>query len=167
MTRRSKPTLLFVITCGFVAVASSCAGGAKTPGKTDAAQPTASITLPDASVVHVEIASDDATRAQGLMYRDRLPEDQGMIFLFPASGEYAFWMKNTIIPLDMVWIDEQNRIVHVAHDVPPCKTEECPSYPPRVSARYVLELAAGVAAKHHLANGGVLEFHEIDPSVAR
>src|SRR5713226_3052148 len=72
------------------------------------------ITLPDGSAVAIEIAANDETRAQGLMYRDQLREGTGMLFLFAATGDYPFWMKNTLIPLDMVWIDENRKVVHVA-----------------------------------------------------
>ena len=125
------------------------------------------IVFPDNFAVKVEIASDDETRAQGLMYRDHLPNDRGMIFLFPQSGDYPFWMKNTLIPLDMIWIDDQKKIVHVAHDVPPCKADPCPSVPPGANAKYVLEVAAGVAARHNLANGQTLRFEGLDNVVVR
>ena len=125
------------------------------------------ILLPDHSAVSVEIASDPETRTQGLMYRDRLPEDIGMIFLFPKADEYPFWMKNTLIPLDMVWIDEAHRIVHIAHDVPPCKADPCPDYPPNAKASAVLELAAGVAARHHLNVGDPLVFEGLDRTVVK
>lgn len=120
------------------------------------------IILPDGSTIRLELAADDPTREQGLMYRDRLAPDAGMLFLFPKAGEYPFWMKNTIIPLDMIWIDEQKRIVHVAHDVPPCTADPCPNYPPNAQAKYVLELAGGVAAKHRLADGNTLRFVGLD-----
>jgi uncharacterized membrane protein (UPF0127 family) len=71
-------------------------------------------------------------------------------------------MKNTLIPLDMIWIDAHRRIVHIAHDVPPCKVDDCPSYPPHAVARYVLEVAGGVAAAHGLKDGDVLRFEETD-----
>ena len=116
----------------------------------------------DGFAVKVEVAASDEMRAQGLMYRDHLAEDRGMIFFFPQTGEYAFWMKNTIIPLDMIWIDDAKKVVHVAHDVPPCQADPCPSYPPGANAKYVLEVAAGVAAKHHVANGDVLKFERLD-----
>lgn len=125
------------------------------------------IVLPDKSAIAIEVASDDATREQGLMYRDHLDDDRGMIFLFPQAGEYPFWMKNTLIPLDMIWIDREHRIVHIAHDVPPCKTDPCTSYPPHAQALSVLELAAGVAAKHHLAEGSVLRFEGLDKVTIR
>ena len=125
------------------------------------------VVLPDGATIQVELASDDATRAQGLMYRDHMADDRGMLFLFPESGEYPFWMKNTLIPLDMVWIDDQRRIAHVASNVPPCKADPCPNYPPNANAKYVLELAAGVAAKHHLANGQALRFEGMDNVIVR
>ena len=118
-------------------------------------------------MVNVEIAADDATRAQGLMFRDRLRDATGMLFFFQQSAEQAFWMKNTLIPLDMVWIDEQKRIVHVKMDVPPCQADPCPSYAPGVPARYILELAAGTARQHHLAAGNVLRFENVDQVVVR
>jgi len=132
---------------------------------TDAAAPR--IILPDHSSIIVEVASDDPTREQGLMYRDHMAADRGMIFLFPQAGEYPFWMKNTLIPLDMIWIDADHRIVHIAHDVPPCKADPCPNYPPNAKASSVLELAAGVAAKHHLKDGDVLRFEGMDSVVVR
>ncbi|MEA2325265.1 MAG: uncharacterized protein QOE68_224 [Thermoanaerobaculia bacterium] len=125
------------------------------------------IILPDHSAVIVEVASDDPTREQGLMYRDHMAEDRGMIFLFPQAGEYPFWMKNTLIPLDMIWMDADHRIVHIAHDVQPCKADPCPNYPPNAKASSVLELATGVAAKHHLRDGDVLRFVGMDSVVVR
>jgi len=125
------------------------------------------IVLADGFAVNVEVAANDDMRAQGLMYRDHLAEDRGMIFLFPQSGEYAFWMKNTVIPLDMIWIDEAKKVVHITPDVPPCQADPCPSYPPGVKAKYVLELGAGVAAKHHMANGDQLKFERLDNVTAQ
>jgi uncharacterized protein len=125
------------------------------------------IILPDNAVIAVEVASDDATREQGLMYRDHLAGDRGMVFLFPQAGEYPFWMKNTLIPLDMIWMDAQHRIVHIARDVPPCKADPCTNYPPHAQALSVLELAAGVAAKHHLADGDVLRFEGMESVIVR
>jgi len=132
-----------------------------------AAAPGPRVVLPDGAAIQVELAIDDATRGQGLMYRDRMAEDRGMLFMFPQSGDYPFWMKNTLIPLDMIWIDDGRRIVHIWSNVPPCKADPCPNYPPNANARYVLELAAGVAAKHHLANGQALRFKGTDNAVVR
>ena len=125
------------------------------------------IVFPDHFAVSVEIASDPETRTQGLMFRDHLAGNAGMIFLFPKADEYPFWMKNTLIPLDMVWVDEGHRIVHISHDVPPCKADPCADYPPNAKASSVLELAAGVAARHHLNTGDTLLFEGLDRSVVK
>ena len=117
------------------------------------------IILPDGFSVHVEIASDDATREQGLMYRDHLADDHGMIFVFVQDGLYPFWMKNTLIPLDMIWLDANKNVVFVASNVPPCKADPCPNFGPGTTpAHFVLETASGVAAKHGVAIGKPLRF---------
>ena len=125
------------------------------------------VVFPDGFAVHVELATNDETRSQGLMYRDQLRPATGMLFLFPQDGHYPFWMKNTLIPLDMIWIDAEKRVAHVKFDVPPCKADPCPSYPPEVNARYVLEVAAGVAREHGLKAGDVLRFEGVEGVVVR
>ena len=125
------------------------------------------VILPNNFTYSVEIAADPDLRAQGLMYRDQLRPATGMLFFFPADGEYGFWMKNTLIPLDMIWIDSNRKIVHIKTDVPPCRIEQCPSYDPGVASRYVLELAAGEAAKQQLKVGDVLRFEGMDAVVVR
>jgi uncharacterized membrane protein (UPF0127 family) len=147
----------------------ACGANVPAPPPAPPARATTSprVVFPDGYAVTVEVAADDATRQQGLMYRDRLPPHGGMIFYFPQSGHYPFWMKDTLIPLDMIWIDDTKRIVHVAHNVPPCKADPCPSYPPNAMARYVLEVAAGEAARHGLANGQTLRFEGMDKVIIR
>jgi len=160
---KASLVLMFALACTQRSAAPAPATTVTTTA--DAAAPR--IIYPDHSAVIVEVASDDATREQGLMYRDHMADDRGMIFLFAQSGEYPFWMKNTLIPLDMIWMDADHRIVHIAHDVPPCKADPCPNYPPNAKASSVLELAAGVAAKHHLKDGDVLRFEGMDSIVVR
>jgi uncharacterized membrane protein (UPF0127 family) len=126
-----------------------------------------SVVFPDGYTVQIEIAANEELRAQGLMFRDRLRPASGMLFFFPEDGEYPFWMKNTHIPLDMIWIDSGRRIVHITPDVPPCKIENCPSYPPHAIARYVLEVDAGVAKQHGLKNGDLLRFVGTENVVAQ
>ena len=158
-----------------VVFALACAQQTSPPPSRPAAPPPASqqtprVVFPDNFAVQVEVAADDPTREQGLMFRDHLADDRGMIFLFPASGVYPFWMKNTIIPLDMIWIDDAKRVVTVASDVPPCKADPCPSYPmPNgpAAARYVLETAAGVAKKHRVEPGVMLRMDGLDSVTAR
>lgn len=105
----------------------------------------------------VEFAVDDAGRERGLMYRTELPANHGMLFVFPYTGEQAFWMKNTLVPLDMLYFGEDRRLVSMQLDVPPCKADPCPSYPSNAPARYVLELPAGTAARIGMQIGDAME----------
>ncbi|HEX6095818.1 MAG TPA: DUF192 domain-containing protein [Thermoanaerobaculia bacterium] len=116
------------------------------------------VVFPDGFVVSVEIAADDEMRAQGLMYRDHLDPGKGMLFVFPRDDVFSFWMKNTRIPLDMIWVDSARRVVGIKENVPPCHVVNCPSYGPGVIARYVLEVGGGEAAKHQLKVGDTLQF---------
>jgi len=94
----------------------------------------------------VEIADDDAARTRGLMYREHLDADAGMLFLFERQEPQAFWMKNTRIPLDILYFDQSWSLVGWSLNTPPCSLgNQCPSYPSGAPARYVLELNAGTA----------------------
>ena len=102
----------------------------------------------------VEIADDDAERARGLMFRDRMPADRGMLFIHEREEPQAYWMKNTRIPLDILYFDDARLLVSQQRDVPPCSAgNACPSYPSDEPARYVLELNAGQAARLDLQDG--------------
>lgn len=136
-------------------------GKSNTPMSPTAPYTGPAVVLPDGFEVKVEIAADEQTRSQGLMFRDRVPAGTGMLFFFPQSGDYPFWMKNTLVPLDMIWMDDQRRVVHVEANVPPCKADPCPSYDPHAVALYVLELGAGEAAKHGVVNGTTLTFERL------
>ena len=126
------------------------------------------VVLPDGAVFHVELATDPQTRGQGLMFRDRVRENTGMLFLFPTSQPLSFWMKNTIIPLDIVFLDETGRVVDVQFDVPPCRADPCPSYPANaVVGRYVLEVGAGVARQHGVGPGSILKLEGLENVVVR
>ena len=116
------------------------------------------IYLPNGKSVTAELAATDEERQRGLMFREKLLPDQGMLFVFEEEGLYSFWMKNTLISLDMLWINKDRRIVHIARNVPPCKEDPCPSYSPERPGLYVLELAAGAADRLGLKLFDRLEF---------
>lgn len=120
------------------------------------------VIFPDNFVVAVEIAADDEMRQQGLMFRDHIDPGRGMLFVFPRDDVFSFWMKNTRIPLDMIWVDANKRIVGIRENVPPCHVDDCPSYGPGVVARYVLEVGGGEAAKHKLKVGDALQYADVD-----
>ncbi len=114
----------------------------------------------------VEIADDDAARARGLMFRERMDNDHGMLFIFESSEPQAFWMRNTLIPLDIMYFDGDKRFVSAHYRVPTCKHggDRCPNYPSEGDARYVLELNAGVGAALALQPGDPLTLPESLPT---
>lgn len=120
------------------------------------------VTMPRGEVIRVEVAANPESRQRGLMFRDALAPDRGMIFLFPEHGPHSFWMKNTLIPLDILWLDAAGRIVHIGAKTPPCEADPCPSYSPGKDASYVLELAAGRAAELGLREGDRLRLSGLE-----
>jgi len=104
----------------------------------------------------VELATEPKEQALGLMFRDGMADDHGMLFIFPTSATRAFWMKNTRIPLDIFYFDQDLRLVNVAQNAKPCRTPLCPTYASSGPARYVLELNAGKAAELDVEPGDVL-----------
>ncbi len=111
----------------------------------------------------VEIADNDASRAQGLMFRDKMADGHGMLFIHDYEEPQAYWMKNTRIPLDILYFDTGRKLVTQQRDVPPCSAgDACPIYPSNAPARYVLELNAGQAAKLKLQDGSEIRF---DPKI--
>ena len=98
--------------------------------------------------------------ARGMMFRDLLPPDRGMLFVHPAAGRYRYWMFQVSVPLDIIWLDARRRIVEISPDTPPCQAQarDCPSYGGNADSQYVLELAGGMAARYGLKLGDVLGF---------
>ena len=86
-----------------------------------------------------EVADDAAERAAGLMFREELGLEEGMLFIFPEEEKHGFWMKNTLIPLTIVWVDSRMEVVHIENAVP-CNEEPCPLYVPEANALYVVEM---------------------------
>jgi len=100
-------------------------------------------------VVLVEVADDDAKRQRGLMFRHELADGRGMIFVFDGESEHSFWMKDTLIPLDMIFIDSQGRVTGIVARAEPLTLEPRNGGP----SRYVLEVPGGWAAKHGVKAG--------------
>ena len=105
----------------------------------------------------VEIAQTTHERARGLMFRRELPPDRGMLFVQPP-GPAVFWMKNTYIPLDLLYFDTAGRLTQIVTEAPPCKTPDCPIYPSdTANVRYILEINAGAAARRGIRVGDPLQ----------
>jgi uncharacterized protein len=118
------------------------------------------IKTPKGSLIYAELADTPIKRAQGLMFREQLPPNRGMLFAFGDLQSWSFWMKNTRIPLDIVWMDDKRKIVHIERNVQICtKTDDtCPQYRSNDGAMFVLELAGGRAEALDLQKGKRLDF---------
>ena len=118
------------------------------------------IHLPDGVIIQAEIANTMKKRAEGLMYREYLAKDRGMLFTFDQAQPWVFWMKNTKIPLDIIWMDEKKQIIYIAKNVPICTRNDdgCPQYYPNDPAMYVLELNGGESERLKLQKGTKLQF---------
>ena len=130
------------------------------PSCTQAGDGLVQVQLPGGVIIHAEIADTARKRAEGLMYRDHLARDRGMLFVFDQAQPWTFWMKNTRIPLDIIWMNEKKQIIHIARNVPICtRTDDsCPQYQPNDPATYVLELGGGEADRLKLDKGTKLQF---------
>jgi uncharacterized membrane protein (UPF0127 family) len=116
---------------------------------------------PDGTRVALELALTDEEKQLGLMFRDSLGANDGMLFIFNADGSLDFWMKNTFIPLDFVWLSAAGEVVDVRAGVQPCRADPCPSYPSAKPARAVLEVNGGFAAAHGIRPGVRLQFENV------
>jgi uncharacterized membrane protein (UPF0127 family) len=119
------------------------------------------VRLPGGELIRAEVMTNPADMARGMMFRDELPRGRGMLFIHQTAGTYTYWMYQVKIPLDIIWMDSDRRIVEISANTPPCDGKprtECPSYGGNARSQYVLELAGGEAARLGLKVGGVLTF---------
>lgn len=113
----------------------------------------------------VEVADDDAERARGLMFRDELAPDRGMLFIHDFEEPQAYWMKNTRIPLDILYFDHSLKLVSAQKRVPSCSAgDRCPPFPSEGAALYVLEINAGLADALGVKAGDELR---LDPNLKK
>jgi uncharacterized membrane protein (UPF0127 family) len=161
------PRPLLIALCAVFMTFVSCNGddsGSTPPPGTPLPTATSAPTIElrhDGGVLRVEIADTPDERSTGLMHRTSLPDDAGMLFIYEAPRIPSFWMKNTLIPLDMIWIGADKRIVEINANVQPepgVADSALRRYGPTVPVSYVLELNAGAAARLGLAPGSLLAF---------
>lgn len=107
---------------------------------------------------NVEVVSDQEELSKGLMFRDSLNKNSGMLFVFPEEDFYSFWMKNTLIPLDIIWINSDKEVVFIKKNVQPCLENSCESFTSNEKALYVLELNSGIANEIGLEVGDNVKF---------
>jgi len=106
----------------------------------------------------VEIADTQEEREKGLMFKKSMLDNEGMLFVFNESKIYPFWMKNTLISLDIIWINENKEVVFIANNAQPCEEDPCPLYNPGKEALYVFEINEGLSEKIGLEVGKKLDF---------
>ena len=108
-------------------------------------------------IYQAEIATTPEQQEMGLMHRTHMDDDKGMLFIYSKAADMSFWMKNTKIPLDILFFDEAGALVAQHRNVPPCTADPCATYPSGKPARYVLELNGGQARAINLAEGAPLK----------
>jgi len=141
-------------------LAGSCQGGASQAQGKDMPQPAVRFeTSRGPWIVQVEVARTDAQRARGLMFRQDLPRDHGMLFLFDETSDHTFWMRNTLIPLDIIYLGDDRTVVGVVANAAP-RTDT----PRRVGkpSRYIVEVSGGEAAAHAIGPGTRAVFLGVD-----
>ncbi len=119
------------------------------------------VTFPSGAQLHVEIADSDRPLMliSGLAFRDSLPSDRGMLFIFERADFHRRNTRQYRFPVDIIWLDEAKRVLLITEDAKPCLSETCPSYgPPQEKARYVIETHAGFVRRERLALGADLRF---------
>lgn len=146
-----KVTCLLLIV---VAISACSRGGDANP------LTTRKVRLPNGTVILAEVMIKPEDQARGMKYRDELPPDRGMLFLHSDEGPHMYWMHQVKIPLDILWMDRNQRIVELSPNTPPClkSAEQCPVYGGRAASVAVLELAAGSIERHGLKIGDRIEY---------
>lgn len=151
-----RPTAVLLLLSGLVAPAACSSPASK-----------AWVEL-DGQRFSVEVADEHDERARGLMFRDALPTDHGMLFVHDREQPLAYWMKNTRIALDILYFDAGRRLVSIQRRVPPCSAgDRCPNYPSEGPAKYVLELSAGRSDALELEAGDEIRFSPGIPLVGQ
>jgi len=135
---------------------AAAAGAPTTPPRPGDDGRRAEVRISDGTLFVAEIADTPERWQRGYMNRPEVGQNEGMIFVFPYPEIHLFWMKNTLVPLDILWLDERLSIVHLETQVPPCRKDPCPNYGPARKVRFVLELRSGAAARHGLKTGDTI-----------
>ena len=121
---------------------------------------TTEITLPGGQVIKVEIVVDQADALRGMQFRDSIAPDHGMLYAHRIPGKYGYWMFQTRIPLDMIWMDDKHTIVEIVENAPPCKTaaSQCPHFGGNQVAKYVLQVGSGGVKRYGLKAGDTINW---------
>jgi len=117
------------------------------------------VTFPSGKTIETEVADTPEKLLFGLAFRDALPPDSGMLYIFDASDRHAVRTKGFLFPVDVIWADESRHVVHLVERAEPCAADPCPAYgPPPENARYVIETRAAFSKQEKLSPGVELKF---------
>jgi len=116
------------------------------------------VALPGGKTIKTLVADNSKTRALGLMGYSHLKPDEGMVFIFENYETHMMWMKNMLISIDIIWLDEEKEIVDIIPSIPPCRNDPCPIYGPSAPSKYVLEISDRASSLYHLQKGLKLKF---------
>lgn len=138
--------------------------GCKTPEKTSKTvspetMEVAVQTAQGSERVRVEVANNDEERTRGYMYREAIPEGTGMWFVFNSEQPLSFWMKNTKVALDIIFVDKNFKITNIVKNATPCIKDPCLNYYSQGNAQFVLEVPAGYAENHNFETGNLITFY--------
>jgi uncharacterized membrane protein (UPF0127 family) len=145
---KTKP-LELLIPIFFTAVLSACA-------QTAHQEDVKTLCIKDICI-QAEIVSSFAARELGLMFRESLADDRGMLFIFEEEGSHGFWMKNMRFPLDIIWLNSNKKIVDIKENIFPCG-QSCEILTPKTKAKYVLEVNAGFVQRNKIKIGELVRF---------
>ena len=159
--RRRRAAGGTLIAAALVLVSCARAGGgvAASVKPTPVAGPR--VVLPSGKTIAVEVARTPEETSQGLMFRESMPEGNGMVFVFTDEEIRPFWMKNCHFPLDMIFTKKDGTVVDVLEAVPPCAADPCPSYPPKGKSDTVVEVNAGVAKRNGVVAGKKIVYRDV------
>lgn len=117
------------------------------------------VTFPSGTEIITDVADTPEKIFFGLAFRDHLPDDRGMVYIFDSSDRHRLTTKGFMVPVDMIWLDESKYVVHTVTGAEPCDQRVCPHYgPPPENARYVVQTVAGFVDKEGVKPGDVLKF---------
>ncbi len=109
--------------------------------------------------INAILADTSLKRMIGLMYREKLEQNTCMLFAFPDQAKHGIWMLNMRFPIDVIWLDDKKRIVHIEKNLVPCKSAfYCKTYSPKRNSSYVIELPSGFISKNRISNSTKIRF---------
>lgn len=159
----SETAALFILALAMTMIAGCGSGAAPSAGTSEweSKGPMTPLTLPDGAELRCEMKLRPEDQAEGMMFRPELPPDVCMLFVFRTFEPRAFWMYQTLHPLDIVWLDDNKQIVEMSPNTPPCDSRDarnCPPYGGSAASVYVVEFRSGTIDAHGLELGQTIEF---------